>query len=71
MSVKAKFKVDSITHFANQRAVQLSPVHGDSPENKTWSQYTPSGQLTMTITNPDAYNQFEAGKEYILTIEEA
>lgn len=71
MSVKAKFKCDSITQWTGQREAKLSPVHSSSDENKQWSQFTPSGQLTMTITNPEAYEQFEVGVEYYLTIEKA
>lgn len=68
MSVKAKFKVDSITHFAGQREIKMSPVIANSEENKEWSKYTPSGQFTMMITNKEAFEQFEVGKEYLITI---
>ncbi len=39
--------------------VQFQAVMGD--ENKEWSKWTPSGQLSMSITNPEALEQFEVG----------
>lgn len=46
--------------------VELSAVYGD--ENKPWSEYTPSGRLTMSITNPAAIGKFEPGKDYFLDL---
>ncbi len=34
--------------------------------NKSWSKWTPSGQLSITITNPDAIDAFEKGNAYYL-----
>jgi len=65
--MKAKFKVDSVTKFAGaQSEVKLSPVTSGSEENKSFSMYTPSGSLSMHITNPDALGFFEPGKEFVL-----
>jgi hypothetical protein len=70
MKVRAKFTVNSIQHHHTQQAdavcaeVKLAPVYGD--ENKPWSQYTPQGQITMTITNPAAVAAFELGKPYFV-----
>lgn len=44
--------------------VKLAPVYGD--ENKPWSEATPQGQLSMTITNPAAIEVFELGKAFFL-----
>ena len=68
MSVQARMKVDSITDFGAHRQVKMSAVttgDKDSP-NYSYSKYTPQAELSMTITNPDAFNQFEAGKAYDL-----
>lgn len=70
--VKAKFFVSSVQHVHTGGVdscanITLQPVYGDSDENKTWSQYTPSGKLEMTVTNPKAIEQFELGKPYYLT----
>jgi hypothetical protein len=47
-----------------QERVVLQPVAG--PGNETWSKWTPSGKLEMTITNPEAVAQFEVGKDYFV-----
>jgi hypothetical protein len=71
MTVKAKFVVNSITDHGNDhKQVNLSAaVAGDG--NKEWSKYTPSGSLTMLVTNPAASEQFIVGAEYLLTFEPA
>lgn len=42
----------------------MSPVSGSSDENKKFFASTPSGQITMSCTHPEAWQQFELGKEY-------
>jgi hypothetical protein len=64
MSVRAKFKVDQINPGEGYTHVVLRAVTDGSEENKTFWKYTPSGVIDMSITNPDAVNQFELGKEY-------
>ncbi len=72
MSVRAKMKVMAITPFAANEPgaacaeVRLMPVYGDSPENKSWSRYTPNGECRMTITNPEAIDAFVLGKDYFV-----
>ena len=73
MTVRAKFrchfiqKADDNSHCT----VHMSPVTDDTPENKTWSKYTPGGLLQMHISNPAAFSQFEQGKEYYIDIQVA
>lgn len=73
MTVRAKFRVTEKNNRAPYNAdgkptctVVLSAVNGEKAENKSWAKYTPSGQLTMSIDNPEAYDAFELGKEYFL-----
>lgn len=43
-----------------QGTVRLHPVSGSKGDaNKSWSKYTPSGEISMTITNPTALDWFE------------
>lgn len=44
---------------------------GPDGDNVEWSKYTPVGDLTMTITNPDAFSQFVVGQDYFLEIRKA
>lgn len=66
MTVRAKFRCHSIQCADNDvyRTVHLSAVIDDTPENKTWSQLTPAGDIRMVISNPAAFDQFEEGREY-------
>lgn len=58
MAVRAKFYVHSVTRQQVGGSVELRAVcRGD--ENKVWSQYTPSGALTMSILNEPALEWFD------------
>lgn len=73
--ITAKLYAQAVTERAssphNAEEVVLQAVAGDSPTNKSWSKYTPSGSLSLTITNPAAQRFIQAGKEYIVTIRAA
>lgn len=72
--VTAKFICNAVEDKPDYQAKEIkmsAVVGGDGKGNESWSKYTPSGNLTMWITNPDAFNQFEKGKEYFLSFEEA
>jgi hypothetical protein len=80
MSVQAMFYVKQIIHHATPQPdqvcaeVKLSAAFGTYlqglPEgNGDWSKYTPTGELSMTITNPGAIEQFEVGGVYSLTFD--
>lgn len=64
MSVRAKFKVDKKSETLYGFEFVLTPVHGDSPENKTFFKYTPSGSINIAVVNPEVGDQFVLGKEY-------
>ena len=45
--------------------IRLEAVYNDGDkENESWSKYTPSGQVVMTVTNPSAVDAFELGEFY-------
>ncbi|KNC91285.1 hypothetical protein [Trabulsiella odontotermitis] len=73
MTVRAKFCCHFIKKYDGNKSqtVHMSAVIDDTPENKKWSKYTPSGELQMHISNPDALDQFEQGKEYYIDIQPA
>ncbi|MGO7560552.1 hypothetical protein ACC754_14000 [Rhizobium johnstonii] len=71
--VRAKFRCLSVTHFADngpdptpQAEIRFTAVYGNGEENKSWSKWTPSGELKMMVTNPSAIEAFELGKSYYL-----
>lgn len=74
MSVRAKFFVSEVKHVATPGSepcamIAMVPVfgtYGDGKVNETWSKYTPSGKLEMTVTTPAAIDAFEVGKAYFV-----
>lgn len=74
MTVLAKMRVTGRHEFTSiskdagvtQVTVTMQAVY-DEGANSQWSKYTPSGELHLTITNPEAYNQFVLGKAYLMT----
>ena len=76
MSVRAKCRVTglnsstSITGAGNveQVTVTLQPVYGNGEDkaNEQWSRWTPSGEIRLCITNPEAFNQFKLGKAFFV-----
>ncbi|MBO9592727.1 MAG: hypothetical protein J7599_07435 [Niabella sp.] len=74
MSVKAKFNVWGIqepNETNENRVVTLGAVTDGSEENKSFSKYTPSGQVIMNISpETAAYDYFKPGKDYYLTFDE-
>ena len=70
----AKFKVlsvDKSNSWTPSVFLHLEAVTDqDTEENKTWSKYTPSGQLNMTITNEELFDSFSVGQEILLTLSE-
>ena len=74
MLVKAKFTCDSVipNPYSASKVAHFHAVYGTDGEDATFSKYTPSGMLSMTIDNETpASNFFEQGKSYYLTFEEA
>lgn len=70
MSVRAKFRVNSVEDFGQSKKVNMAPVYegslGDNEENRRFTKASPSGSLTLTIDNPYASDQFAYGQEWYL-----
>lgn len=71
MTVRAKFQRQSIQHHHTYKPedvcveiVLVAVWTGENGENIQWSKATPTGRISMTITNPQAVEQFELGKFY-------
>lgn len=73
--VRAKFRCFHIEDYPESENKNVSfdvVTSDDCEENKSFSKFTPSGQLTMTISyDTPASDFFEVGKEYYLDITEA
>ena len=66
MGVRAKFKCmdKSKPDGEGCSTIRLEPVYCGSEENKQFFRWTPGGQISLSIINPSAAEQFEVGKEY-------
>lgn len=65
--IRAKFQCHEVTKDSSgNEKVSLGAVYGNGEANKEWSKYTPSGSLTMTISQEGAQGKFIPGKEYFL-----
>jgi hypothetical protein len=52
-----------------QERVKLSAVYGEKgTANATWSRYTPSGSVDLTISNPDAIGLMKPGYYKVLLV---
>lgn len=86
MPVRAKFRCLEVTErftrhegdtALSQRSVRLAPVlyrkgsHDLCDENRSFWEATPSGEITMTITNTEAALQFEVGADYYVDFTKA
>ena len=64
MNVRGKFNIQSITLFTYPKdggQVVMSAVHDDkTPENNSYSEATPSGEIRMMVSNPPAFDVFKA-----------
>ena len=64
MNVRAKFRLDSITHHQGSTwAFKFIAVH-DMEASKLFRFSSVSGEFTMTVNNPAVFEAFEIGKEY-------
>ena len=74
MPTTAKFKVSQVNTWTQGKdndpvaAVLLVPDYADG-RNSEWAKYTPSGTISMTITNPVAIEQFTQGRQFTVTFE--
>lgn len=69
-TVRAKFRCTSVENFApagteGLRVIRFAAQYDDSiPEDQRYAKYTPSGELRLTVDNPNV--TFEPGKHYYL-----
>ncbi len=81
MAVMAKFHVYSVETFEygnqklNLHAVAPTTIDGklefENSEDESFWNATPSGKIEISITNPDAAEQFQAGDIFYVTFERA
>lgn len=76
--MRAKMKINYIdnrhdgyeTLYFNPVSASRYPEDG-SDENNTYAKYSPSGMLSLTVTNPALHGKFAEGEEYYLDFTKA
>ena len=72
MSVRAKFRCQSVTDYGVQKEANFSAVYSSQGENADFAKATPYGELKIRIDSEVPASQFfEPQKEYYLVFEEA
>ena len=56
--IRSKFRVDKVEVLHDARQLFMSAAMGE--ENKEWAKWTPSGQFTVYVTNPNAFPAIDA-----------
>lgn len=76
MAVKARFHVSSVENFAggnytklNLNAVAPGQEGYGGPEDEAFWSATPSGTMSISVTNPAAASQFQPGDRFDVTFE--
>lgn len=71
-TTRAKFRVTQKTEFAgatNRQYKLMAVMDNSTPENARFSRYTPSGEMTINVDNPDV--ELEVGADYYLDFTKA
>lgn len=76
--VRAKFRCLVVEDYGQSKKVKFSaacldgpPMSADQIDTARFNRATPSGELWMTIDNPNAAIQFKPGSHYYLDFSEA
>lgn len=70
MATTAKMKLIRKGEVSNDQVVLEFNADYEDGRNKEWSKYTPAASFTMCVV-PQVADNFEQGKGYLFTIEEA
>ena len=67
-SMRAKFVINSIersgtTEYPSE-TLKMSAVTNGTPEDNTFSKFTPSASLSLTVNNPTLLGQFNPGEKF-------
>ena len=78
-AMRAKMKLNYIDkRYEGQETLFFNPVsksgaypEDGSDENNTYAKFSPSGQLSLTVTNPALLGKFQEGESYYLDFTKA
>lgn len=77
--MRAKLRVsDVVSHGPTSETITMNPVTGTEKfgpsgesENNTYARFTPSGSVSLGITNPDLIGKFKVGQTFYADFTEA
>jgi hypothetical protein len=75
--MRAKFQVTKVVRSETSESLSFSAVGADKygpngeNEDSDFARWTPSGQLHMSVTNPDLLGKFNEGEKYYLDFSKA
>lgn len=76
--MRSKMKVRKVEKFEGSERLTLSAVcksdgypPDGSDENNTFAKWTPTADLTMSVTNPALFGKINEGEEYYLDFTKA
>lgn len=72
-SIIARFRCDQAEATEQNDNIRLQAAYSSVPgtPNHQWSKWTPSGSMSLSITNPPARGMFEVGEEYDIIVRPA
>lgn len=76
-NMRAKVKITSIVQHETHEDMTMNPVYANSypddgvDENNSFARFTPSGEIKLTVNNPDLRGKFNAGDEYYVDFQKA
>lgn len=62
--MRAKMELVSVNRTASGEQLKFSAVTNGTPEDNTYSKYTPSANLEMSVTNESLFGKFNPGEKY-------
>lgn len=75
--MRAKMQVQKVERFAGQDNLTLNAVYAPAydkdglHEDQTYAKFTPTAEITMSITNPALIGKIEPGKKFYVDFIEA
>lgn len=68
---RAKLKVLQVIPDGEYETVVMQAVTDGTPEDNSFSKWTPAAELTMAITNPDLHGKIQPGNQFYVDFTEA
>lgn len=76
--MRAKMVVESVQRFATSEILKFRAVSKSTPypadgtdEDNTFAKWSPSGELQLTVTNPELFGKLNPGEKYYLDFSKA